>query len=434
MNTTNSLGTSVVIYSHQRKGIVFCFARGRRLRDHRLPFLLSLLISVRRLYICSHSYQLQLFFYIQIIQKCSCIAFMLKKMGEVILGMPGPWADDNFEAADHYTTKIGGVPDFPCPKSAIRPDLLRCDSCGENLCLVAQIYAPISSKILTVEERVIYIFVCVAPTCEALSWRALRVQRSFTDKESEPSGHDSSASPLTTKVQDDPWAFNFDDEDDDIDLNDLGKALTEATALASASKTRKQNTCPGSTNKSSPVSLRSRAVDDKSAVLACFYIYTKDENYSKNVASVSASISSLNIKENQSDDNEHAPEEAWEGESYEYDRALNADRTYLKFKKRLDVHPEQCFRYSYGGKPLLASAEAGDPRRCLQCGEPRHYEMQLMPPLLYYLQEANSNCSLENWNWMTIIVYTCSKACAPASKQESDGWIIAEEAIMVQTE
>ncbi|KAL8246668.1 hypothetical protein R6Q59_007884 [Mikania micrantha] len=353
-------------------------------------------------------------------------------MGEVILGMPGPWADDNYEAADHYTTKIGGVPDFPCPKSAIRPDLLRCDSCGENLCLVAQIYAPISSKILTVEERVIYIFACVAPTCEASRWRALRVQRSFLDKESDPLGLDSSTTPLTTKLQDDPWAFDFDDEDDDMNLDDLGRALSEATTLASASKNKK-NTCPDSTNNSTPVSIRSRAVDDKSAVLACFYTYTQTDNCSKDIASMSASISSLNIKENESDGNEHAPEEAWEGESYEYDRALSADRTYLKFKKRLDVYPEQCFRYSYGGKPLLASAEAGDPGRCLLCGELRHYELQLMPSLLYYLQEATNNCYLENWNWMTIIVYTCSKGCSP-SKQESEGWIVAEEAVVVQTE
>ncbi|KAK1410725.1 hypothetical protein QVD17_37264 [Tagetes erecta] len=356
------------------------------------------------------------------------------KMSEVILGMPGPWADDNLEPADHYTTKIGGVADFPCSESAIRPDLLRCDSCGGNMCLVAQVYAPISSKILAVEERVIYIFACVASACEALRWRALRVQRSLPDKESEPLGHDHSESPSTTKLQDDPWAFDFDDEDDDINLEDLGRALTEATTLASGSKTKKQNACPDSTEKSSPISLRSRSVGDKSAVLSCFYIYTQDENYQKNVASVSANISSLNIKENESDGNEHAPEEAWEGETYEYDRALNADRTYLKFKKRLDIYPEQCFRYSYGGKPLLASAEAGDPGKCIMCGEQRHYEMQLMPPLLYYLQEATNNCSLENWNWMTIIVYTCSKACEPSSKQETDGWIVAEEAVVVQTE
>ncbi|CAN4106489.1 unnamed protein product [Withania somnifera] len=342
-------------------------------------------------------------------------------MGLVFLGMPGPWAGHMHEAADHYTTKIGGLPDWPIHLPSTSVDLFNCSACKSDLSLLAQVYAPISKKDWKIEERVIYVFGCLTPECGSttVSWRAIRIQKSV-NSEGLKSQSDravslpaSSASDSKKERKKDILSFDFlaegdDEDDDDIDLAELGRALSEAASLASKSK--KPNHDRKLTAKTSSPVCASRVIDKKLPVIPCFYIYAEEEKFSKKDASVCSKNISSSIKDHENDPD--SQDETWEVEDYEYDRALNADRVYLKFKKRVDAYPEQCFRYSYGGKPLLASRDAGDPGTCGLCGAARLYEMQLMPPLLYFLQEAVSEKekhALDNWNWMTLIVYTCSQ-------------------------
>ncbi|CAL9244177.1 unnamed protein product [Arabidopsis halleri] len=365
----------------------------------------------------------------------------------ILLGLPGKWAEDELESSDHYTTKIGGLPDWPpIPDDALKPELLNCCSCGSKLSLVAQVYAPISTEISDIQERTLYIFGCLMPKCgtSEQSWRAFSVWKAIEkDKESSEIADLPVPSSLDTSSKT-HW-LDDDDDDEDFDFESLAKALAEASsAAASISKKQKSkpngNASSGTTAKPSPLKSETRVADqikvETGVVVPCFYIYTKEEIPSKEVDRCSMNYSSLPFKDKETGNNDEGEsEETWEDEKYEYDRALNADRTYLKFKKRLDANPEQCFRYSYGGKPILATEDMKSPDNCRNCDSPRHFEIQLMPPLIYFLHEGvvdeRLKQSLDNWDWMTLIVYTCSKNCANAVNGD---WVITEECVAVQYE
>ncbi|XP_028755070.1 probable 20S rRNA accumulation protein 4 isoform X2 [Neltuma alba] len=293
------------------------------------------------------------------------------------------------------------------------------------------VHAPISNKTVKIQERFLFVLGCLTPKCgsSSESWRVLRVQKTCTqDLEV------ASATTSSPAVQSTSWLDDVND-DDDMDLEQLRKALFEAGTLASSRKKSVSRSRTDTASSSSPKP-RVSEVDIDMPVVPCFYIYyVHEEPSSEGLSSICSNYSSLSIKENGSDNED----EVWEKESYEYDRALTADRTYLKFKKRLEAHPEQCFRYSYGGKPLLAAVDKIDPGRCKLCGEPRNFEMQLMPPLLYFLQEAPDDKKrlVENWDWMTLMIYTCSKSCSEIidrGKPKSSEWIVTEEAVVAQCE
>ncbi|XP_038886302.1 programmed cell death protein 2-like [Benincasa hispida] len=357
-------------------------------------------------------------------------------MGGVILGLPGPWADDNLELSDHYTTKVGGLPDLPFQN--VNPTLLDCSQCGSKLCLVLQLYAPVSIEGTKIDERLLLVFGCLTPECgsSSLGWRVLRVQKSCDQEFSKASQEIFPLTTSTSAPKTNWWEQVDEESEEEMDLEELQRAFSEVATKVSHAKGTPSKSNSKTVTKSSTLS-PTRVVDVKTPVVPCFYIYTEDEPSSKDI-SICSNYASLSIKENQSDAEDSIQEEKWSEEGYEYDKALTADRTYLKFKKKLDAYPEQCFRYSFGGKPILARAEDGEAGKCKACGGSRQFEMQLMPPLLYFLQEAADESQkqlLETWNWMTLLVHTCSKSCSQSCEKSDDGnWIITEESIFVQFE
>ncbi|KAK3143579.1 hypothetical protein QOZ80_4AG0302100 [Eleusine coracana subsp. coracana] len=372
---------------------------------------------------------------------------------EVHLGLPGPWAEDYREKADHYTTKIGGIPDWPTGDMEIKPELLQCSLCGTKLCLVAQVYAPVEK--LKIEERTIYVLVCPTPKCGSnpQSWKVLRAQKCYssmkTDASGEELGQSNGSSTSSAEEQNGqsngPSSTSFQEEqndrtksrdvnDDDFDLDALAEALEQAATLASNSK--KKNKSKRANTPIKQPALKEKASDPATPVLPCFYVYYDKEKYGCK-GTVGSSSNEL-VLANEIVDGANEEEEKWEGEKYEYDKAIGADRYFLKFKKRLDAHPQQCFRYSYGGKPLLPATKLQEASICGLCGSQRQYEMQLMSPLSYFLHEAgnsSSNFAPDSWTWLTLIIYTCSKSCFPPSSDQmrsSCCWGVAEEEILVQ--
>ncbi|KAL3700015.1 hypothetical protein R1sor_018037 [Riccia sorocarpa] len=401
----------------------------------------------------------------------------------VLLGLPGAWAYESNESADHYTTKVGGQPDWPeTLMPLIKSDQMRCGACGGYLCLVTQVHAPLTADGLNYPERTLYILGCPAQGCgiSQTSWRTIRVQKNGLEDAApelessvdRPESNDSSGSGVPDPVDsewggtssrqdetdrtqgDDWWGSNPWDglpteessyEVDSMNLQELQSSLTEAARVAATGSVAQNN---GDTGRMNPGSVERRNANRICLpVLSCFYIYTQAELTGVGPSTSGHSqegLQSLGENEVPGDGGEDVGE-TWGSEDYEPDQALCADRTYLKFKKKLDHHPEQCFRYSFDGRPLYATDDRRGPAVCAACGGPRVFEMQLMPPLLYYLQQAHrdlppSSYGPEDWEWHTILVFSCAQSCVQEEAQqltvlgEKTDWSFVLEATILQQE
>ena len=107
---------------------------------------------------------------------------------------------------------------------------------------------------------------------------------------------------------------------------------------------------------------------------------------------------------------------------------------------------------SWGGTPLWPKKQKPSPGPCLHCGAQQVFEMQILAPLMHFLEETctwalddQQDCSsqieiamqaLLSWQWLTIAVFSCSNGCLPQTKVNvADGqglWI--EQTIMIASE
>ncbi|CAI5494403.1 unnamed protein product [Closterium sp. Naga37s-1] len=177
-------------------------------------------------------------------------------------------------------------------------------------------------------------------------------------------------------------------------------------------------------------------------VLPCFYVFSEEEEAtgrgrSRAAASAAAvpgsrdgadGVAAMQVEEGVGEG------EKWEGEGYEYDQARTVGRPYLRFKKRLDKQPHQCVRYRFNGHPIWPCAPPpllpDASQACPLCHAPRVFELQLMPPLLFFLLEALRERQegggeggargyggrrevgygeVAEWEWMTVAGFTCSQ-------------------------
>lgn len=97
-----------------------------------------------------------------------------------------------------------------------------------------------------------------------------------------------------------------------------------------------------------------------------------------------------------------------DSELEKYGGESSEDKTFTKFKKRIQSNPDQVLRYERDGLPLWITSKyrlkTEEIPACSNCNSARTFEFQIMPQLLNSMKH-------DELDWGVITVYTCSNDC-----------------------
>lgn len=357
---------------------------------------------------------------------------------------------------DEFASVVGGKPalgHFGAPWPG--EEALACSFCLQPLMFVAQVYAPVVEN----QVRTLYIFGCNAPQCTRRleSWRIFRCQRIMQasnggtagklDKSSATEKSETSSSVFESPKE--AWG-----ESVELGLDDLEQLLNEKDANAKKKKkkknkkkkaehdglvgqdppmgessTVKQAHAQGLGEKQSPLTLKSQGglllevyeepIEPLASTKADNHIEELLKRYNEEQAQLGEE--QIPIAHNETANEEGGDETAEEDE----ERASSGNRNELEendlvmdFKNRIEREPSQCLRYAYQSQPLSAVSPTilksiwQTVPICETCGAQRAFELQLMPAVLWHLQEQQlSDVHGLEMDWSTVLIFSCSQSC-----------------------
>ncbi|CAK4608959.1 hypothetical protein LEN26_005760 [Aphanomyces euteiches] len=371
----------------------------------------------------------------------------------VLLGIPTK--DVRVDESCPFTAKLGGIPAWYDNKKAIAQEQLVCPKCQKSLYLVAQVYAPVTT------HRTLYVFGCNSSKCgdTPKSWRVFR----FQAEENESKASDVETPPAPVTISTGGWGNDSGDEDDADDWGDVpgstwGSQATSASTnvdleeLLSARDHALQSTRVQQQPTSTPAKPEEQPpqpVHIDGPHFQSIYLSVEDEPVVSGVEKYHHETQLLNAyleeeeKENASEatrlrqilksKDESSGSSDSQGEHAEsYERTPLREKLFLRFQKRIKRSPNQCLRYNYGGEPLWPSPPPQLEIPKCPCGEPRMFEMQLIPTTNYFLKVENyieksievANASLDEndqynskileggMDWQTVVVWSCPPSCS----------------------
>lgn len=337
---------------------------------------------------------------------------------------------------DPYVPKVGGKP-LALPGTKSNPKFpVECNNCSKPLVLVLQTWAPFY-HVQGADARVLYLFGCDSAACSksASNWTLMRVSRPATQAEIDfdsvledgNEGGSENDSKKATGTASTSGLFGSGSGAPSIDdLSALLSGLNTASSESSQSqqdqeKSSKTSKTASGGSKGSSTVWKSPVVKSswKGKVWPSYCLSIAPEPESAVKKGKRKGASSSGVKTSVEVGGGSVGGEEWGGDEYE----SGMEKAFRGFQKRLAAAPEQVLRYEIDGIPLVPRAVKveGDPEAtgggvCSRCGEKRVMEVQIMPPLLYYMA-PDAGLSEESLAALTAVTVTDSST--PVVQEEA---------------